>query len=464
MNRKTLKAGILSLLLLAAPSMAQATSGSLKVTSFPTGAEVIIDGVSTRKSTPMSIALPIGDHEVSVRILGSGWNPDTRTVTIVEGNNDLSVTLLPTVTQGPPGERGPQGERGEVGPRGELGPQGESGPRGDLGPRGLKGDAGEPGPQGPQGPPGKDGQPPAPPPEYDETFAIVLNGVEAGQAFVRGCGVTGAVLAEGMGFVPDSPGFRIPKHLGGGRAEPCTLRVRSWEAPLMRWVSDAVRLRPEERTLELVAFSAHARTPGSIRLNRARVTGLTVPPMGTDGAIVYIEIGVTAESRSFNSDPKEALPGPGDVYVAHPVLTIAGGHGTLVLEPRHLEGFSITINPDCTREGCPGDSSSPAIAYSDLSAVVHPGASDDSLRGWLDESLRPHTDPDAQERTATLTLAVAGGGGSDPFTLHFRGAGIFLFDALGIDLAGGSTSGPHEPGLGLRRLALYVESAELIGP
>src|SRR3989338_3726845 len=88
---------ILSAVLLAAPSV-YAENGSLKVTSFPSGAEVIIDGVNTGKLTPMSTSLSVGDHTVTVQIRGSGWNPDTRTVTIVTGNNDLSVTLLPNMS------------------------------------------------------------------------------------------------------------------------------------------------------------------------------------------------------------------------------------------------------------------------------------------------------------------------------------------------------------------------------
>jgi PEGA domain len=72
-----------------------AAAGTLKVTSFPSGAQVIVDGVNTGKVTPMNISVADGDHIVTVQIPGSGWNPDTRTVTIGPGNNDLSVTLLP---------------------------------------------------------------------------------------------------------------------------------------------------------------------------------------------------------------------------------------------------------------------------------------------------------------------------------------------------------------------------------
>jgi hypothetical protein len=79
---------------------------SLKVTSFPSGAEVWVDGTNTGKHTPMSMSLVEGDHTVTVRIPNSGWSPDTRTVTIVAGNNDLSVTLLAPDDDGPAGAAG----------------------------------------------------------------------------------------------------------------------------------------------------------------------------------------------------------------------------------------------------------------------------------------------------------------------------------------------------------------------
>ena len=52
------------LLITAVPVLA--ANGSLKVTSFPSGAEVLIDGVSTGKVTPMSVSVPEGDHTVTV--------------------------------------------------------------------------------------------------------------------------------------------------------------------------------------------------------------------------------------------------------------------------------------------------------------------------------------------------------------------------------------------------------------
>ena len=107
--------------------------GALKVTSFPSGAKVIIDGTDTTKITPMSTSLTVGDHTVVVTIPNSGWNPDTRTVTIVSGNNDLSVTLLPTPTPGPPGPKGDKGDKGDTGAQGIQGIQGLQGIQGPPG-------------------------------------------------------------------------------------------------------------------------------------------------------------------------------------------------------------------------------------------------------------------------------------------------------------------------------------------
>jgi len=98
---------------------AQTGNGALKVTSFPSGAKVSIDDVDTGKMTPASFSLTVGDHNVVVSIPSSGWNPDVRRVTIVSGNNDLSVTLLPTAIAG---QQGPQGPQGPPGPQGPVGP------------------------------------------------------------------------------------------------------------------------------------------------------------------------------------------------------------------------------------------------------------------------------------------------------------------------------------------------------
>src|SRR5215471_21196985 len=136
---------------------AQTGSGSLKVTSFPSGARVVVDGIDTGKVTPMSVSLPVGDHDVMVSIPNSGWNPDIRTVTIISGNNDLSVTLLPTITSGPQGSKGDPGPQGPPGAKGADGAPGAAGQQGPAGANGADGTPGATGPQGPAGPTGADG-------------------------------------------------------------------------------------------------------------------------------------------------------------------------------------------------------------------------------------------------------------------------------------------------------------------
>jgi hypothetical protein len=92
---------------------------------------VIVPGIASAngslKVTPMSISLSEGEHSVTVRLPNSDWNADTRTVTIVTGNNDLSVTLLPVLMAGPPGMRGDKGDKGDKGDTGNTGPPGEPG-------------------------------------------------------------------------------------------------------------------------------------------------------------------------------------------------------------------------------------------------------------------------------------------------------------------------------------------------
>lgn len=157
---------------------AAAQNGSLKVTSFPSGAEVLIDGASSGKVTPMSTSLSLGDHTVTVQLAGtSGWQPDTRTVTIVSGNNDLSVTLLPTLTVGPQGPQGPKGDKGDTGDPGPTGPQGPKGDKGDQGDPGPQGPKGDTGATGPQGPPGTAAAAPlAPPTPYVGIFLLQIDG------------------------------------------------------------------------------------------------------------------------------------------------------------------------------------------------------------------------------------------------------------------------------------------------
>ena len=140
--------------LLVLPSTLYAASGSLQVISYPSGAQVSVDGNTVRKVTPVKFNLPVGEHTVTLSPLGDGWEPNTQTITIVKGRNTLNVILLPTLIEGPEGPQGPQGEQGVAGPQGAKGDTGDTGPQGAqgaTGPQGAKGDTGNTGPMGPQG-------------------------------------------------------------------------------------------------------------------------------------------------------------------------------------------------------------------------------------------------------------------------------------------------------------------------
>ena len=231
------------------PSRAWAQNGALKVTSFPSGANVSVDGEDTGKTTPMNISLSVGTHTVVVSLPSSSWNPDTRTVEVAQGNNDLSVTLLPVSTIGPVGPPGPKGDTGPAGPVGPAGPQGPigpQGPKGDTGSTGATGDTGATGPAGSVGPTGPTGpQGPAGPagpsgglngkqefqssgifvvPTGITRLSVELYGAGGGGAIARGVGESFAerrrVLTGRRSSVPRrSAALPCPQ-------PPCTIRSR----------------------------------------------------------------------------------------------------------------------------------------------------------------------------------------------------------------------------------------------
>lgn len=97
-------------------------AASLKVTSFPDGAQVWIDGSYTGKVTPMSTTVPDNTAIiVKVQIPNSGWKPQETEFQTTTGINELSVTLLPLITEGPAGPSGPKGDTGPQGPAGASG-------------------------------------------------------------------------------------------------------------------------------------------------------------------------------------------------------------------------------------------------------------------------------------------------------------------------------------------------------
>lgn len=204
--------GAMLIAIAAIPAAAQ--NGSLKVNSFPSGAAVSVDGVATGKATPMNVTLPVGSHTVTVTAPGSGWAPDTRTIAISTGNNELFVTLVPVVTVGPPGPKGDKGDKGDMGPQGPQGIQGPKGDQGETGPQGIQGIQG---PKGDQGPPGF--TPTLPPPAYSGNFWLSIGGSDGSRvdAFA-GC---------------------FDKDLGV-EYDDCYITIGRVPGPLADWLEDSV--------------------------------------------------------------------------------------------------------------------------------------------------------------------------------------------------------------------------------
>src|SRR5262249_1526179 len=108
-----------------------AQTGPVKINSFPSGANVTVDGVSSGTTTPVPLALPYGQHSIAVSAPGTGWTSVTRTLNITDDTaRELTLTLLPTLTTGSQGPQGPQGPAGPAGPQGSKGDQGPMGAAG----------------------------------------------------------------------------------------------------------------------------------------------------------------------------------------------------------------------------------------------------------------------------------------------------------------------------------------------
>lgn len=67
---------------------------SLKVSSFPAGANVTIDGVDTGKVTPMSTSITLGSHVVVISVPNSQWTPSANNVVVVSGVNYFSACRI----------------------------------------------------------------------------------------------------------------------------------------------------------------------------------------------------------------------------------------------------------------------------------------------------------------------------------------------------------------------------------
>jgi hypothetical protein len=268
-----------------------ADNGSLKVTSFPTGAAVLVDGVNTGKVTPMSVSLPVGDHTVTVTIPDSGWRPDTRTVTIAPGNNDLGVTLLPALTVGPQGPQGPKGDKGDPGP---------------------------------QGPPGPAYVPPAPPPApYVGTYYLIIDNAQA---------------------IPLSSFSGCYDEILGVEYEDCFFEIRYFSSHVVQWLNDAVSGGNNLRTLYVSHIDQVGKELGRIEVGNAFLRELSFADFdaaaNTTGAINMIVVPSTLRGVPTATLPPQ--PGSGDRFYSFSFgLTVSGVDSTRISAVR---GIRVTVD------------------------------------------------------------------------------------------------------------------------
>lgn len=331
-----------SMLLFAIISEAQA----FHVTSFPDGANVLIDSVDTGKVTPMQISLSAGAHTVTVQLdKSAGWNVDTRTVVIVAGDNYHNVTLLPTLTTGPAGPQGPPGAASTV--PGPLGPQGIpglsiTGPAGTPGIQGPKGDKGDPGPTGTQGLPGVTGAAgapgnqglqgiPGPPGPTGGNGAPGPAGTPASPIY-SGIWIPGATYSVGQ-EVMRSPGIGTPGpffNLSGMNGGDPALNTSDWVYccgtpvlgyPIMPtsgdYTADPILTSGQSISLTQATFNPdQVRTFSSMTVN---VLSLIAQPMTTSTTVQCLG------DPNGNGPPPGAIPLCTSSQYSHPGTDVLGG-------------------------------------------------------------------------------------------------------------------------------------------
>jgi hypothetical protein len=357
----------------AVPAAAQ--NGALKVTSFPTGAAVTIDGVATGKVTPMSVSLTIGDHLVAVSIPNSGWQTDIRTVSIASGNNDLSVTLLPILTTGPQGPKGdtgaqgPPGPKGDPGARGDQGIQGEQGPKGDPGQpgaAGTNGAQGATGPQGPPGPAGPGGALPAPrPPAYVGNFRLEINSEKIGLDGFAGC---------------------FDKVIGV-EYEDCYFEIkRIPEGLLKEWFNNSLNNEGTRVNLQVIQVGDNGDTIAAIQIQNAFLRELTVSRFDaaddSAGSVSFVVVpdGINPTSASVSgigTSPKIFLSSHFNVEIEGTALDdVASVDGIRAVWPKN----DLVIGAGARRKFEPG-----AALFGDIEMQVGIGDTADDLDSWIDQ-------------------------------------------------------------------------------
>ena len=257
MKTLTSKSLVLLALFVVSSLPAYAQNGVLRVNSFPSGAVVIVDGAATGTVTPASINLPVGPHSVTVAAPGPGWTPETRTITIAPGNNELNVTLVPAVTAGP---QGPKGDKGDPGPAGATGATGAPGP------------------------PGIAVFPAAPPPPYSGNFFLKIDDGEV------------IPLSEFAGCFDKELGIEY---------EDCHFTTPRFHDDILEWFDDSVNGSNLVRTLVVYQLDFNFNAVAAITLSGFMREFSVSPFEGGGKTAVTATFVVVPSSIAFDDNPSD---------------------------------------------------------------------------------------------------------------------------------------------------------------
>ncbi len=370
-------------LITAAALPVYAQNGALTVSSFPAGATVVVDGVTSNNVTPMNVTLPIGVHTVTVLVPGGGWTPETRTVTITTGKNELDVTLVPTVTVGPQGPQGPQGIQGSKGEQGLQGPQGPKGDQGDPGPQGAQGIQGPQGATGATGTPGTAVLSAAPPAPYNGTFLLSINGGPL------------VVLSSFAGCFDKELGVEY---------EDCHFETPRFPAELLEWFDDSVDGSNLLRNLTVYQVDFDYRARATVTLS-GFMRELSVSPFESDSkSAVTLSFVVVPSSivTTYHAPLIVSTPAPAQSLLrANFQLRVEGNalHSTLSVSSIRTTWAKV---PEVVGAGrrmfLPG-----APASDDIMVTASSGGGGDTLQ-YLDEWIADTAAGGEPPRTATLEI------------------------------------------------------------
>jgi len=147
--------------------------------------------------------------------------------------------------------QGPKGDKGDRGDQGLPGPQGVPGPAGEQGVPGQQGGTGPAGPQGPAGQVVVASTPPTPPPPYQRSFVLDIDG-------------TGAIPLQM--FAGCHAKIQAPEY------EDCYFTIAQLARPVFDWVSETLQGNPQGHELTISQVGVTGAIVSQFRVGSSFVT------------------------------------------------------------------------------------------------------------------------------------------------------------------------------------------------